>query len=474
MTTQTPGAFVTPVAGASGHTPRPGNRGLKGDVAPAPVGEAGGGATRLTYDEFLRAKARRAPTVGRDCDAGDVSTELFPFQRDIVAWAVRKGRAAIWSDTGTGKTRMQVEWARLSGRRALILAPLAVTQQTIREAAHVGVTVGYARNDAEAAGPGVWITNYERVEAFDPTALEAVVLDEGSILKQSTGATRNTLVRHFADVPARLSCTATPAPNDIEELTNQAEFLGVMPRAEMLAAYFVHDTDGWRVKGHARRPMFRWMASWAVALRRPSDLGYPDDGYDLPALRVIPEIVENPVEPDGELFVSLGGVGGRAKVRRDTLESRCRRAAELVIAEHSEPWVLWCGLNDEADTLARLIPHAVNVHGSMSPEDKASAFLGFADGSIRHIITKGSIAALGMNWQHCARMAFVGLNDSYEGFYQAVRRCYRYGQRREVHAHLVLSDTERAIADNIARKGREAQAAMADLVAEMTLARSAA
>lgn len=368
----------------------------------------------------------------------------------------------------THNTVMQLEWARLSGQRALIVAPLAVCQQTVREAARIGVEATYVRSDDQADGPGIWVTNYEMATRFDAGALDAVVLDEASILKASDGRTRTALIEHFAPVKHRLACTATPAPNDIEELTNQAEFLGVMPRVEMLASYFVHDQDGWRLKGHARGPMFTWMASWAVAIRRPSDLGYPDAGYDLPGLEILPHLLPVDAVPDGQLFATdLGGIGGRAKIRKATLDARCERAASLVAAEPKEAWILWCGLNDEADLLAQLIPGAVNVRGAMTPEEKAKAFLDFADGHIRTMIVKPSIAAFGLNWQHCARMAFVGLSDSYEAYYQAIRRCYRYGQTRPVHAHVVLSELEGQIASNIARKEREASHITASLVREM-------
>jgi hypothetical protein len=241
----------------------------------------------------------------------------------------------------------------------------------------------------------------------------------------------------------------------------------------MLAAYFVHDSDvGWRLKGHAREPMFRWMASWALAIRKPHDLGYPDDGYDLPPLTILPHLIEVPIAADGQLFpTDLGGVGGRAAVRRETLDARCSLAADLVMTEPDEPWLLWCGLNNEAERLADLIPGSVNVHGSWSPEDKARALLDFADGKIRRLITKPSIAAFGLNWQHCARMAFVGLSDSYETYYQSIRRCYRYGQTREVVAHVVLSELEGQIAVNVRRKEIEAQQTMSDLVEAMKQAR---
>ena len=425
----------------------------------------------MNYADFLARKERRIEPVGRRVDLGEVHPMLHEWQRRIVAWAVYTGRAAVWADTGLGKTLMQLEWARLSGDRCLVIAPLAVCQQTAREAARIGIDARYVRSDADADGPGIWVTNYEMASKFDPAALDAVVLDEASILKASDGKTRTALISQFAGVKHRLACTATPAPNDIEELTNQAEFLGVTTRTEMLAAYFVHDQDGWRLKGHARGPMFTWMASWAVAIRKPSDLGYPDDGYDLPGLQILPHLLAVDVVPEGQLFATdLGGVSGRAQIRKATLDARCERAAGLVAAEPDEPWILWCGMNAEADLLTQLIPGAVNVHGSMSPEDKARAFLDFADGRIRYLVTKPGIAAYGLNWQHCARMAFVGLSDSYEQYYQAIRRCYRYGQSRPVHAHIVLSELEGQIAANVARKETDASRISASLVREMRAA----
>ena len=426
----------------------------------------------MSYRDFLDAKLSRVPEAGRSVQLRDVNRVLHPFQREIVQWACNVGRAAIWADTGLGKTFMQVEWARLMNSGvALIVAPLAVCQQTVREAAKLGIRVTYVR-DGYNLDPGLYVTNYEMVEHFDPDALSAVVLDEASILKQSTGATRTKLIEWAANIPYRLSCTATPAPNDPEELTSQAEFLGHMSRTHMLAAYFVHDDQGWRLKGHARQPMYQWMSTWALAIRKPSDMGHEDDGYDLPGLRIIPEMVHVPMDADDQLFATdLGGVGGRAKVRRETLDARVARAVEIVATEPDEPWLIWCGLNDEADALARALPDATNVHGSMSPEAKADALLGFADGQIPILITKPGIASQGLNYQHCARMIFVGLSDSYEQYYQSIRRCYRYGQRRIVHAHIVLSELENQIAANVARKEREASTITAGLVAEMRRAR---
>jgi len=422
----------------------------------------------VSYADFLARKQAGVEKIGRTFIADDVHPYLHQWQREIVAWAATTGRAAIWADTGLGKTLMQLEWARLTSGdgTALIVAPLAVCEQTAREARKVGITATYVRD--HIPGPGIWITNYEMIDHFDPEQLNAVVLDEASILKQSDGKTRTKLIEHFAPVRYRLSATATPAPNDPEELTNQAEFLGVSTRVNMLAAYFVHDQDGWRLKGHARRPMYRWMSSWAVAIRKPSDMGYSDEGYDLPGLTIHSHLLDVDVKPDDQLFATdLGGVGGRAKIRKATMDARCRTAANLVATESDEPWILWCGLNAEAELLAKLIPGSVNVHGAWSPEEKARALMDFADGKIRVLITKPSIAAFGLNWQHCARMAFVGLSDSYEAYYQSIRRCYRYGQKRVVEAHIVLSELEGQIATNVARKEREAAQITQSLVDEM-------
>lgn len=426
----------------------------------------------MSYTEFLECKLRMVDSPGPEVAATDVHPNLHDWQAEIVRWSVSVKRAAIWADTGLGKTRMQLEWARLSAASALIVAPLAVCQQTVREAAKLDLHVAFVRSADEVTGPGIWITNYEMVPRFPASDFGAVVLDESSILKNSDGKTRAMLIEHFAEVPARLTCTATPAPNEPEELTSQAEFLGRSTRVNMLAAYFVHDDEGWRLKGHARGPMFRWMASWALAIRKPSDLGYPDTDYELPGLQIHPQIVHAEVEAEGQLFATdLGGVGGRAKVRKETLRARCERAAEIVSAEPGEPWLIWCGLNDEAKLLADLLPGAVNVHGSLTPEQKAEHLLGFADGTVQSLVTKPALASFGMNWQHCARMVFVGLSDSYEAYYQSIRRCYRYGQPRIVHAHVVLSELESQIAANVSRKEREASAITGELVAAMRATR---
>ena len=429
----------------------------------------------MSYADFLAAKANRAAKAGVTIDPRDCHPFLHDWQAEIVTWAASVGRAAIWADTGLGKTVMQIEWLRHmipDYGIGLILAPLAVCHQTAREAAKLGLSVTYTRE--QPAEPGLYVTNYEMLDQFDPATFDAVVLDEASILKNSSGKTRTQLIRWAESIPYRLACTATPAPNDPEELTNYAEFLGHMTRVNMLAAYYVHDADGWRLKGHGRGPMYQWMATWALAIRKPSDMGASDTGYDLPGLEIIPQIVHVPIDSGDQLFATdLGGVGGRAKIRKETLAARVERAASIIAAEPDEPWLIWCGLNDEADAITKATG-ATNVRGSMTPEDKADALLGFADGQIQRLVTKPGIASQGLNYQHCARMIFVGLSDSYEQYYQAIRRCYRYGQTRIVHAHIVLSELESQIAVNVARKEREAATITRELVAAMQATRNAA
>lgn len=426
-----------------------------------------------TYTDFLARKARRVPAAGLPCDPADVHPRLHDWQRELTAEAVRRGRAALWWSTGLGKTSAQLEYARLSGKRSLIVAPLAVCHQTVDEAAKIDLQARYVRS-GDDLGPGVYVTNYEMVGRFEPGDFDAVVIDEASCLKHHDAKIRRRLIEAFAPVPHRLVATATPAPNDPAELTGQAEFLGLMSRPEMLAAYFINDGKSggksWRLKGHAREPMFAWMAGWASALRTPADLGYPDEGYRLPPLHIHTHLIPTgTVRTEGALFevpgaAALKGVTGRSAVRKATLQARCGFAVDLVRAEPDEPWLLWAGLNAEAEMLARELPGAVNVHGSMTPEEKAEALLAFARDEIRILITKPSIASFGMNWQHCARQAFVGLSDSFEAYFQCIRRSWRYGQTGDVHAHIVLTDIEAPIAENVHRKEREANALIDELV----------
>lgn len=424
-----------------------------------------------TYAAFLASKARPVGQVGPS-EVGPVSPLLFPFQRDLVQWAVRKGRAALFADTGLGKTFMQLEWARLLGERTLILAPLAVAEQTIREAARLGIEVRYARTQAEAAD-GITITNYERLDRFDPRAFGAVVLDESSILKAFSGVTKRALIAAFAETKYRLACTATPAPNDIEELCNHAHFLGVMTPAEMRSTFFIADSRGefmrYRLKRHAHRAFYRFLASWSMAVKRPSDLGYEDDGFILPPLRIESVVVETDWRPEGKLFASgLAGVVERSAVRKATLAERVAATADLIDREPDERWLVWCGLNDEGRALAKVMPDAVIVEGSDSADVKAARLLDFAEGRIRVLITKATVAGFGMNFQTCARMAFLGLGDSFEQYYQAIRRCWRFGQTRPVDAYIVVSTPETVIVENVRRKEADAARWSDGLIRDVT------
>lgn len=407
-----------------------------------------------TYADFLANKARRHQSTGITINTDLIHQSLHDWQKRIVTQALIRGRSAVFADTGLGKTRMQIEWARLIAPSALIIAPLSVARQTVREAAKIDADVRYVRRPEQVEPGTVSITNYELAAHFDPAMFDAVALDESSILKNFTGATRNALIRQWQDTPYRSSWSATPAPNDVTELCNQAEFLGIMPRNEMLAAYFVHDDDGWRLKGHAADPMFQWMATWATAARRPSDIGGDDTPYQLPPLNIEPVVVRVNVEQEGQLFATdLGGVGGRAKVRKSTLKDRTDHAASIL--NQRGQWIAWCGLNDEADALTRSVDGAVNVHGTMSPDEKADAFEAFQDGRIRVLVTKPSIAGMGMNFQNCHQMVFVGISDSWESYYQSVRRCWRFGQESPVTAYIVVSELEQQIVENVRRKETE-------------------
>lgn len=421
------------------------------------------------YHDFVAAKRRRVVSVG--FDAPDLHPSLFEHQRLIVGWACRMGRAAVFADTGLGKTRMQVDWARLcaqhAGGNALILAPLAVADQTIREGRKMGADIGW-----HGEGCAISIINYDKLHTINPADFVAVALDESSILKSYDGATRTAIIEAFSATPYRLACTATPAPNDHTELGNHAEFLGVCTRMEMLAEFFVHDGEssahsGWRLKGHAVGSFWEWVASWAVMVRSPSDLGVDDDRYDLPPLRIHPVYVDHEVEAsDGMLFaLPASTLSEQRRVRRDTIDQRIAAAAEL--ASGGEPCIVWCELNDESAGCAAVIDGAVEVSGSDDPDTKRARMVAFADGGARVMVTKPSIAGFGMNWQHCRRMVFVGVSHSYEMFYQAVRRCWRFGQDRPVDVYLVQSRMDGQIARNLQRKAADADRMAASMVAHV-------
>jgi superfamily II DNA or RNA helicase len=393
---------------------------------------------------------------------------LFPFQRDIVKWALRRGRAALFADCGLGKTPMQLSWADQVPGRVLILAPLAVAQQTVREGQKFGIDLTYAR---ETCGSRITITNYEMLDHFDPSDYAGIVLDESSILKSYDGKFRNQIIDSFRDTPFKLACTATPAPNDHMELGNHAEFLGVLTRTEMLSTFFVHDggdTSKWRLKGHAERDFWQWVCSWAAMIRKPSDLGYDDGAFTLPPLVMHQHIVEAMGTPEGALFaLEATTLQERQQARKQTTQERCQAVANIVATKPNEPWIVWCNLNDESQTASHLIQGSVEVTGSDPSETKESRMLGFSKGEFLDLVSKPSICGFGMNWQHCANVIFLGLSDSYEQFYQAVRRSFRFGQTRTVHCHIVTSDIEGAVVQNIQRKEADAARMAEEMVSHM-------
>jgi len=428
----------------------------------------------MKYSDFIDRKLSRVPPTGLS-SIPELPAGLFDFQAAIVRWALQRGRAAIFADTGLGKSRMQLAWAdavhKETGHDVLILAPLAVAAQTVQEGAEIGVMVKQCRDGAEVE-PGITITNYDRLHRFDTSRFGAVVLDESSVIKHHTSKTLALLLEAFEQTPFKLCATATPAPNDWTELGTHAQFLGICTQTEMLSEYFVHDggdTQTWRLKGHARQQFWRWVASWAALVRKPSDLGFDDSRYDLPGLHIRQHVTKSTGHDSaatGMLFaLEANTLSERRDARRNSLNGRVAECAALVNAD-AEPWIVWCDLNAEGDALRAAIPGAVEIRGSDDPEVKEQRLMDFAAGRIRVLVTKPSIAGFGLNWQHCARMAFVGVTDSWEAYYQAVRRCWRFGQSREVNVHIFSSDLEGAVINNLQRKERDAKAMADSLSAE--------
>jgi len=409
------------------------------------------------YAEFLASKRVLHHPAGL-ADIGKMSTDIYDWQADIVRWALIRGQACIFAECGLGKTLMQLEWAKQVPGRVLILAPLAVSSQTVAEGARFGIDARYLR--ADDGLPGIIVTNYEMMSKFNPSDFKGVVLDESSILKAHDGKTRTAILEAFAQTPFRLACTATPAPNDHIELGNHAEFMGAMTRAEMLAMFFVHDggsTRNWRLKGHAREAFWEWMSTWAVMLKSPCDLGYDGSAFNLPELTTHHHILELADPLPGQLFMDTAKtLNDQRAAARASLSERAQLTADMVNAS-DEPWIVWCNLNDESAALSRLIPDAVEVKGADSLDTKEARLNAFSDGKARVLVSKPSIAGWGLNWQHCNHVAFCGLSHSWEAYYQAIRRCWRFGQKRPVDVHVVVSDAELEILRNINRKEKEAK-----------------
>lgn len=423
------------------------------------------------YLSFLEKKKITPIISGFDIDPDDLNDNLFDFQRACVKWAIKRGRAALFHDTGLGKTIQQSSWADAVVNQThgdvMIFAPLCVASQTIRESEKWGIKINYARDQTKIL-PGINISNYEMLEKFDISQFAGVVADESSIIKNRDGKTRNLIIDSVQNVPYRLSCTATPSPNDFMELGNQAEFLGVMKMSEMLATYFINDasdTGTWILKGHGKVKFWEWLATWACCIRTPADLGFDGSRFELPPLNLMPVVVES--ASTFGLFADVAqGLLERNQARRDSIHDRVKACADIVNAS-TESFMVWCHLNDEAKLLCESIPGAVDVSGSDSMESKEKSVLGFVNGDIRVLVSKPKILGAGLNFQHCHNTAFVGLSDSWEQYYQAIRRFYRFGQTQDVNVYLISAESEGAVVENIRRKDLQHQEMASQMVRHM-------
>ncbi len=427
------------------------------------------------YAEFLAQKRALAIPCGFDVSPLALNRKLFGFQRDIVLWALKRGKAAVFASTGLGKGPIQLEWTRMvaekTKRPSLIAAPLAVAQQFQREAAKFEVSITLCREDSDVRD-GVNVTNYERLDKFDLDRFAGVSLDESSCIKDWTSKTAQSLISRLAKTPYKLACSATPSPNEHAELGTHAELLDVMRRAVMLAMFFEHDggeTSKWVLKGHGKKPFWHFMASWAVCVKWPSDLGYPDDGYNIPPLNMQEHIVQvdHSEATDGMLFrcPDMSATGLHRELRL-TINARAKRVAELVAEKPHEQWLIWTNTNYESDAIAAHVPDVVSIRGSDSPDKKEKALMAFSDGAIRRLETKGEIAGFGMNWQQCANMT-IFQDYSFEKMFQIVRRCWRFGQTRTVNAHLVIGETEGPVLKNIQRKAAQYEELQSEMNAAM-------
>lgn len=416
----------------------------------------------MEYSEFIKTREYQSIEAGFNPDESQYPADIFDHQRATVTWACKRGRAGVFMDTGLGKTITQLTWGDQVQRHTegyvMLLAPLAVAHQTVREAAKFGISAKYVEWEEQVTEPGIYITNYEKLGHFDPDTWSGVILDESSILKGMDGRMRKHITEFFSKTPYRLSCTATPSPNDFMELGTQSEFLGIMSQLEMLAMFFIHDTAGgtgdWRLKHHGKAKFWKWLSTWCVFMRSPGDIGFDSTGYDLPPVRYHSHVIDT-VPDNGQLFVEPAqSLSERNNARRATVDARCRKAAEIVNGMDT-PAVVWCHLNDESALLTDLIDGAVEVKGADQPEHKTRAMLDFADGKIKCLVTKPKIAGFGMNWQSSHNCVFVGLSDSWESYYQAIRRQWRFGQNETVQCHVVSADVEGAVVDNIRRKDEQ-------------------
>jgi DNA modification methylase len=411
----------------------------------------------MTYQEFLQGKIKTVQESGFEVQESELNPNLFDFQKYIVKRALKAGRFAIFADCGLGKTFMQIEWARLVSERTkqpvLILCPLAVAGQTIKEGQRFGINIERLKSDV--LEHGVYISNYEQLDNIDCSVFSGVVLDESSILKNYEGATKSLVINRFLETSYKLACTATPSPNDPMELGNHSEFLNTMTRSEMLAMYFVHDggeTSKWRIKGHCESIFWEWVSQWAVMLSKPSDIGFNAKGYDLPDLNLIEKQVITNQRNNGSLFndVAISATEFNQELRLTKIE-RLENVLEIV-NNSKENFIIWVKQNEEGEYLRKMIPDAVEVKGSDSPEYKEKMLLGFGNNEFRVLITKAKIAQFGLNYQNCHNQIFASLDFSFEGLYQAIRRSYRFGQNNHVNIYLITTDTMQNVVNSIKTK----------------------
>lgn len=418
------------------------------------------------YEQFLATKAITVQETGFEPD--QLAKHLFDYQKAVTRWALKKGKACIFAGTGMGKTAMQLEWARQVAQHAgpvLILTPLAIAKQTEKEALRFKQAGKAVRQETDDL---IQIANYENLHHFNPSSFSGIVLDESSILKSFTGKIRTEIIEKFQATPYKLACTATPAPNDIEEIGNHAEFIGVMRRVEMLAMFFNHDggdTGKWRLKGHAQEHFWKWMCQWAMMFTKPSDIGFSDKGFELPELRYHEIKLQSEIKMDGMLFAVAPDLTQKREIRKQTLENRVNECVKIAKKEKGSVLV-WCDYNDESTMLSERIKGAKEVTGSMTNDQKEQVMTEFSDGDLRVLVSKSSICGFGMNWQHCNKMIFAGLSDSWEQFYQAVRRCWRFGQKEAVDVYIVTDGMDSTVA-NIRRKEDQALTMQREMIKHM-------
>lgn len=413
----------------------------------------------MTYSDFLEKKEVVIADSGFEVDDKELSPYLFNFQKDIVKWALRKGKSALFEDTGLGKTIQQLQWAESVNKHTdspiIIFAPLAVSKQTVKEGEKFGFKVNLCESQDDVIN-GINITNYEKIHKFDTDLFQGVVLDESSILKSYSGKTTQDMINRFRFTPYKLACTATPSPNDFTELGNHAEFLNVTTMNEMLSLYFINDSshgNGWRLKGHSREDFFKWIAEWAMMIKSPRDFGFEVKGYDLPKLNIINEVVASVNNDDERLFsMPAETLSERRQARKDSLSERVNKTVEIIEKNNIDTCLIWCNYNDESEQLSKAIKDSYEIKGSDTEEHKEKGMIGFANDDVKYLISKPSICGFGMNWQNCNNMIFCGLSDSFEQFYQAIRRCYRFGQTKEVNVYVITSEAERNVLNNVKQK----------------------